>query len=208
MRRYIADLHFFDEPVCFQMDHRPFASVQEMNAYMITQWNNTVKRGDEIFVLGDMFNWRYTNAQEINKVLHQLQGKIYLILGNHDINWFQKSGVDQSRFKWIHQYAEINDCNRKVILCHYPIPFFNQNHVRDKQGELKTFMLHGHVHASRENQLLQQFKKLASSEVMVTAKGKEEAMTCNMFNCFCGFSDYRPLSLDEWIRNSTEEERR
>jgi len=27
---------------------------------------------------------------------------------------------------------------------------------------------------------------------------------CHMINCFCMYSDYTPLSLDEWIRNDAD----
>ena len=30
--------------------------------------------------------------------------------------------------------------------------------------------------------------------------GKEHTIPCNMINCFCMFSDYIPLTLDDWIR--------
>ena len=29
---------------------------------------------------------------------------------------------------------------------------------------------------------------------------EEHPITCNMINCFCMFSDYIPLTLDDWIR--------
>lgn len=28
---------------------------------------------------------------------------------------------------------------------------------------------------------------------------EERPIPCNMINCFCMFSDYMPLTLDEWI---------
>jgi hypothetical protein len=29
---------------------------------------------------------------------------------------------------------------------------------------------------------------------------EEHPIPCNMINCFCMFSDYIPLTLDDWIR--------
>ncbi|MEE1113896.1 MAG: metallophosphoesterase family protein [Eubacterium sp.] len=199
MRRYIADQHFFDEDVLFRMDKRKFGSVDEMNEYMIAQWNDTVKRGDEVFVLGDMFSLKGADPEAVNRVLHRLKGKITLIIGNHDAGWIAKPAIDTGRFKAIHHYMEINDTGRRLILSHYPIPFFGKNHMRDKNGSLSTVMLHGHLHDTKEAGLMYRFEKEAAEESFVTAKGTEEPMTMNLINCFCGYSDYRPLGLDEWI---------
>ena len=36
---------------------------------------------------------------------------------------------------------------------------------------------------------------------IVDEDGTEYELPCQMINCFCMFSDYEPLSLDEWIEN-------
>ena len=50
MRYYIADCHFFHESLNRQMDCRGFADAQEMNAYMIEQWNKKVRWNDEVVI--------------------------------------------------------------------------------------------------------------------------------------------------------------
>ena len=52
MRYYIADCHFYHRALLNSMDHRGFQDVDEMNAYMIKQWNekvieNKVEKGIE-----------------------------------------------------------------------------------------------------------------------------------------------------------------
>lgn len=42
MRYYISDLHFYHANMNTQMDQRGFASFEEMNEYMIEQWNQKV----------------------------------------------------------------------------------------------------------------------------------------------------------------------
>ena len=44
MRYYIADLHFFHGALNDKMDRRGFASVEEMNEYMIEKWNKKVRK--------------------------------------------------------------------------------------------------------------------------------------------------------------------
>lgn len=50
----ISDLHFSHANI-IKYCKRPFSSVDEMNSTMITNWNNTVKEDDTVFVLGDVF---------------------------------------------------------------------------------------------------------------------------------------------------------
>ena len=114
MRYYIADCHFFHKSLNYQMDCRGFASAEEMNAYMIEQWNRKVRWNDEVVILGD---FSVGKAEETNRVLEQLNGFLYLIEGNHD-RFGREKGYNAARFKWIRPYAELNDNKRKVVLCH------------------------------------------------------------------------------------------
>ena len=61
-------------------------------------------------------------------------------------------------------------------------------------------MLYGHVHNTYDEVLINQFQKM-TREAKRTMIGSEELrlIPCNMINCFCMYSDYVPLSLDEWI---------
>ncbi len=56
MRYYIADCHFFHEALNREMDHRGFASVEEMNEYMIKRWNEKVRNRDEVVIFGRSFH--------------------------------------------------------------------------------------------------------------------------------------------------------
>ena len=171
------------------MDKRPFGTAEEMNEYMIKQWNDTVQKGDEVVILGDLFSRRDCSVHQMNRVLHKLKGKMCLIIGNHDTDWIKKPGIDIGRFSWITEQKTVRDKGREV---------FGKNHVRDEDGNLKAYMLHGHVHDSPEAKLLYRFEKEAAETSFMTAKGLVEPMVCNCINCFCMYSDYRPLTLNEW----------
>ena len=62
-------------------------------------------------------------------------------------------------------------------------------------------MLYGHVHNTHDEKLLQEFIDKIKSTVIVGPDGNEHRIPCQMINCFCGFSNYTPLTLDEWIEN-------
>lgn len=195
MRYYISDLHFFHGALNERMDRRGFASVEEMNAYMIQKWNGKVRKNDEVVVLGD-FSWG--KAEETTELLEQLNGRLYLILGNHDHQLYKK-GVYDRRFEWIKPYEELYDNKRKVILCHYPIMCYHGQYRLDKEGNAKTYMLYGHVHDTQDQRLMEQFQKITKETILVDAEGNQKHIPCQMINCFCMYSDYEPLTLDEWI---------
>lgn len=203
MRYYIADTHFFHANMNDKYDRRGFADVEAMNRYMIDQWNGRVRKNDEVVVLGD---FSYGDAAQTNELLKELNGRIYMIEGNHDYVLYNKE-FDVSRLEWVKKYAEIHDNGRRVVLCHYPVMCYNGQYHKSKKGNYHTYMLHGHVHATYDQKLVDDYVRRTRSSTYVDKDGNEAgARPCNMINCFCVYSDYVPLTLDEWIEK--EEKRR
>ena len=190
MRFYIADLHFFHESMNYRMDNRGFASANEMNEYMIAQWNSRVRRGDEVVLLGD---FSVGKAKETEEILEKLKGKKYLVIGNHD-KYLKDKEFNRNLFINIQPYMEMNDDNRRVILSHYPIFCYNGQYRKNKE----IYMLHGHVHETYDQELLDRFVK-ETQESKRIIRDEEINIPCNMINCFAKWSDYVPLTLDEWI---------
>lgn len=190
MKLYIADCHFHHANLLTSMDQRPFSSVEEMNDSMIERWNAKVRGADEVYILGDL---SLANVEETEKILRRLKGKLHLITGNHD-SFVRKERFDKSRFRSIGPYLETNDEGRKVILCHYPILFYNGQFKGDK-----CYMLYGHVHNTFDEVLINRFINTGRSEPRPFTGGEMGATPFNLINCFCMFSGYQPLSLDEWI---------
>jgi hypothetical protein len=63
-------------------------------------------------------------------------------------------------------------------------------------------MLYGHVHNTYDELLVNSFIRItASSRRSTRGETVEKPIPCNMINCFCMYSDYTPLTLDEWIEN-------
>ena len=204
MRFYIADLHFNHARLNEQMDNRGFESVEAMNEHMISRWNSRVRRGDEVVILGDFCMTR--KGAEANAILERLNGKKYLIIGNHD-KYLKEKDFDLKHFEWALPYKELSDNGRKIVLSHYPILCYNGQYRRSAKGVPKTYMLYGHVHNTFDEYIvnesierIKQYKRLV--------RGSDELMDIpvQMINCFCMFSDYLPLTLDEWIK--VDEERR
>lgn len=197
MRYYISDLHFGHSALNCRMDNRGFETVEAMDNYMIKQWNSRVHKNDEVVILGDFAV--YTNPEKVNKLLSQLKGKKYLVVGNHD-KFIQKKGFRKELLVQITPYLEMHDNGRKVILSHYPIMCYNGQYRWDKNGDHITYMLYGHVHNTYDYQLVKEYRKTVQQHKREIRGSQElEEIPCQMINCFCMFSDYIPLTLDEWI---------
>ncbi len=196
MRYFISDLHFFHESLLTKMDKRGFATCDEMHEYMLRRWNEKVRPADEVVILGDVSMARGGPTSEI---LRHLNGRLYLIVGNHD-TYLRDRRFDASRFEWIKPYEELHDNKRKIILSHYPVFCYNGQYRRDKEGNPRTYMLYGHVHNTQDEILVNRFIR-ETERMLCQGPGDKEPLPipCQMINCFCMFSDYTPLSLDEWI---------
>lgn len=195
MRYYIADNHFYHRSLLEHMDRRGFSSVEEMNEHMIVQWNKKVRKNDEVVILGDL-SWG--NAQQTQEILDQLQGHLFMIRGNHDY-FLDDKNFDRSQFGWIKDYSELNDHRRKVVLSHYPIACYNGQYRKNEQGLAKTYMLHGHIHRTQDQVLLDRYQEMVCSTQHRSISGEMETIPCQLINCFCMYSDYMPMTLDEWI---------
>lgn len=77
---FTSDTHFFHNKI-IEYCQRPFANVEEMNNELIYRWNQVVRNDDVVFHLGDFCLGK---AKKWNSILDKLNGKICLILGNHD----------------------------------------------------------------------------------------------------------------------------
>ena len=167
-----------------------------MNEYMRKQWNRKVRPKDEVVILGD---FAISKGKETNELLKSLNGKKFLIVGNHDKMFLSDKEFDRSAFEWIKDYARLSDNKRGIVLSHYPMLCYDGQYRRDENGVPKRYMLYGHVHNTADEMRINDFINITRNSIHFKKDGTEETVPCNMINCFCMFSDYVPLTLDEWI---------
>mgnify|MGYP001318803518 CR=1 FL=1 len=179
---FIADTHFGHQNI-IQYDNRPFKSVEEMDAEMIRRWNLRVSGGDTVYILGD-FSWY--NTRKTTELLRRLNGSKRLIKGNHDRIHSVELG---NEFESIHDYEQIEVEGKRVVLCHYSIPFYPGH----RYGAI---MLHGHTHHSKEHFLEMQIENLLHAG----------GIPCQMINvgCMLPYMDYTPRTLDEILRGKEQ----
>ena len=110
-----------------------------MDEEYIKRWNNKVKKGDEIYILGDL---SFYKGEGTNKILKRLNGMKFLIRGNHDHTYLDDKDFDPSLFVWIKDYHLVKDEGIPIVLFHYPIQTWDKKHY----GSLHFY---GHVHSNK-----------------------------------------------------------
>lgn len=120
-------------------------AIEKHDEWLIDLWNKTVKKQDNIYILGDFC---LGNRERTEQILKRLNGKKYLIRGNHDKsckgleNYFEWVG-DIKEVKFTHNQYKYIDPNETFALemCHFPMLSWN----RRPHG---TCHIHGHCHNS------------------------------------------------------------
>ena len=77
---FTSDTHFWHNNV-IKFCNRPFSSIEEMNDTIIENWNRVVDKNDIVIHLGDFC---FCGSDKFKELVEKLNGRIYLILGNHD----------------------------------------------------------------------------------------------------------------------------
>ena len=139
---FTSDTHFGHLNI-IQHSHRPFSSVEEMDATMIKNWNEKVSNNDVMFFLGD-FSYR-SSEEKANEILSRLHGKKILVYGNHDEDFVYKQKHSKFRSFWnlITPRLDLTVLNGEekqlIILHHYAQRVWNKSHY-------DSWHLYGHSH--------------------------------------------------------------
>jgi len=126
MTLYItSDTHFYHHNI-IRFTERPFRNTNHMNESMIKRWNSRVRESDEVLHLGD---FAVSFLRDIKYVRNRLNGRIYLILGNHDK---KKKDMEEAGFNVINQPFKY----RNMLLSHRPLDNVSNGYIN----------VHGHTH--------------------------------------------------------------
>lgn len=172
---YISDTHLGDMRV-FNKCSRPFSGLEEMERTIVENWNKKVKKGDVVYVLGDLAEDDYVEAIDVYK---KLNGHKHLLVGNHDLKMLdsiQKSDV----FETIDFMTLIEDGGRKVCLCHYPV----MDWMEFSRG---GYHVYGRIHNKTGK------NSPACPQIKEYFKDKPA------YNCGVDVTGFEPVTLDEMI---------
>lgn len=135
---FTSDTHWGHANIIKYCD-RPFKDVKHMNEELIRRWNEVVGTDDTVFHLGD---FAYGGSEFWSSILGRLNGKIYLVLGNHDEKNIRQGYMD--RFEWVGYQMHLSIEGRSVYLNHYPFLTYSGIYRRPED---QVWQLFGHVHS-------------------------------------------------------------
>jgi calcineurin-like phosphoesterase family protein len=141
---FTSDLHFSHARIT-EFTNRPWTA-EENNEALIALWNSQVTQKDTVYHLGDFIFAGPMRAHEAYDILSQLNGKKFLLFGNHcHLNmWKQlQERDDWNKLNTTHlgHYHELKMDRKRICMFHYPILNWRDKH----HG---TYHIHGHCHGS------------------------------------------------------------
>lgn len=134
---------------------RPFTDAEEMNAALLSRWNDVVGPDDVVWVLGD---WALGRIEESLAWTSLFAGTKYLVRGNHDRGW---AGDRKGHQAWAERYLEagfaavhdglldVTVDGRAFLLSHFP--YAGDSGAQDRYPDHRPvdrgrWLLCGHVH--------------------------------------------------------------
>lgn len=146
MNYYTSDLHLGYENIIAPMN-RPYKNTSEMDEDLIRRWNNKVKDSDDVYIIGDL---SYKSEHNIEYYLDQMAGRKHLIICNHDEYWMKGLKDIQSYFESVSHMELIQEGERVITLCHFPMFEWGGSRYIKEWKNSKTWMIHGHIHNLKE----------------------------------------------------------
>lgn len=158
---FTSDLHLGHERI-IELCNRPFASVDEMNAKLVENWNYEVENDDRVFILGDLAMGSIRDSLDVVK---ELKGKKYLVPGNHDRvhPCYRQTAAKGEEMRRLYEDAGLTILALETTywngnfgnqngwrLCHFPTS--GDHTTDDRYPEYRPtlkdneWLIHGHVH--------------------------------------------------------------
>lgn len=187
---YISDLHI---GCVNKFDNRTLDDDERL----VKNWNERVCNNDNVYILGDIARLGNNKDNEYAcSVISKLKGIRHLIVGNHDEKELKDNRITQlfSGIDYIKNITDnYNGINHNIVLCHYPILFWNNQH----KGWIH---LYGHVHKSEEWQKYKDcLKEINSYFADKELKGYTDCPQVKAYNvgAMLNYINYTPRTLKE-----------
>jgi calcineurin-like phosphoesterase family protein len=138
---YVSDTHLGHERL-LSMQPRPFSSIEEHDEHIIKQWNSAVADADIVYHLGDFAFSLKQNADRVRETFARLNGRKYLIIGNHDVGKKGDLHPTLASLDWAarpEHALRTSDGGRDVWLAHYAARSWPSQHYG-------AYHFYGHSH--------------------------------------------------------------
>jgi calcineurin-like phosphoesterase family protein len=137
----ISDTHFGHANI-IKYCERPFKTIEEMDAALVRKWNKVVTNDDVVIHVGD---FAFSNKEGIKAYRGQLNGRIWLLRGNHDrsVNSLYEAGIEivmesmvfvdpVSKNRCLFQHYQLEpDTARKAILAEIGCDYIIHGHAHN-----------------------------------------------------------------------------
>lgn len=183
----VSDTHFFHDNIVKYCNRAKQirdltgrrTDVYTHNYYMVERWNSVVGEDDVVLHLGDLFAWFKDGKTKFeNQILPKLNGKIYMIRGNHDKETdaeYERMGITM-----VEPFADTWE-GKTITFDHYPWEpgTYRENEIR----------VHGHIH---------------NNGYPKTSKWQDgaEPTQPNQVNVSVEVIDYTPQRIQDVLRNA------
>ena len=147
MKFFTSDIHFCDEST-MRSDNRPFKNIKSYDKFIIKNFNKMAKKGDIIYVAGDLFDCDGQDTNEWLKGLNlikKIKADIVLIMGNNEQrivkHFFNNDYMDfvkcckEHGIKEVYKSLDVEFGGKKFHLVH-----------QIKDGDKRKINLFGHTH--------------------------------------------------------------
>ena len=117
---FTADMHFGHRAI-INMQNRPFESVEEMDRVLLQNFNSVVHKNDTVYILGDICH--HMKVEDADDLIRKMNGKKYLIIGNHDKKYDPRLFEDIQDFMKVSVDGrmEYNEANRAEGIRRYDV---------------------------------------------------------------------------------------
>jgi calcineurin-like phosphoesterase family protein len=133
---FTSDTHLKHKSILRYQPNRVYSDVNEMNEAIINNWNSLVPVDGVVIHHGD---FAFASKSKIREYRNRLNGRIILILGNHD---YYSEVVDAFGRENIFDSKIYRVGNRLIHSCHFPMASW-------KDAEDGSWQLHGHYHGHK-----------------------------------------------------------
>lgn len=141
-----ADTHFFHHNILkYSAAVRPFNTVDEMNAVIMTRWNAVVRPDDVVYHLGDV---AFCSKAVLSNLMSGLNGRKMLVLGNHDRKQdaMLECGFDEVSVRRTIAYGGY-ELKMSHLPYYDPLDQWDSKHKEARwEDDGKSWLLCGHVH--------------------------------------------------------------
>lgn len=150
---FISDLHLKHANILRHQKKRIAAmglkddnDIEAHDKWIMDMWLGTVKRGDHVYVLGDLIMASQQVSLYLLNKMKSTGCKMHLIVGNHDKSTCKLGNMFESidlikTVVFKKSVFEFLEEDLAVVMCHYPMATWPQKSV----GALH---LYGHIHAN------------------------------------------------------------